>query len=201
MTANRSTLRLRLLRAAIGFVAVAGAAAAGWHGAEQSSPALFAGLLQYAIGVVGVAWLSALSVHNRLAETTEMEGLDHRQHRRLEAEVDSRMGRFWRRALLLALVGLCLAAPSIVVGAGMPVPAWLFSAACAALAVALLTLRRLWHELEEIRALKSQLREQQRREAERAQLVKALNDGVRRGWEPDEQLAGFRSAAQQQTPH
>lgn len=168
---------------------------AGYFGSYYINAALFAGLLKYAIGVVGVLWLFSLSVYNKLSDSTDMAGLDYRQHRNLEIEIRAHLSHFWMRALFLAVVALLLAAPTILTDAKLPIPAWVFGTACGALLIALFSLCGLWSELEEIRELKSRIKEIERRETERASQVKTLKDGAKDAWAPDEKLEGFRSAA------
>lgn len=185
--------------ALIGGVLAAGAGVAGYFAAGYISPALFAGLLKYAIGAVGIVWLFSLNVYNKLSDSTDMPGLDYRQHRHLEVEIRARLNWFWMRAMFLAIVALFLYAPSILSDAQLPIPAWVFSAACAALLLALFSLRRLWAELEEIRELRSHIKELERREAEREKQVKALKEGAKNPWEPDARLAGFRDSRPPET--
>lgn len=181
--------------ALVGAVLAGCAGAAGYYGSSYVAPALFAGVLKYAIGIVGVVWLFSLTVYNKLSDVTDMPGLDYQQHRNLEVEIRTRLSWFWMRALFLAFVALFMYAPSILQDAKMPIPPWAFGAACAALLLALFSLRRLWHELEEIRELRSHIKEMERRESERTAQVKALKDGMKDAWEPDERLSGFRGAS------
>lgn len=177
----------------IGGVLAVCAGVGGYALAGYIIPALFAGLLKYAIGIVGIVWLFSLNVYNKLSDSTDLGGLDYRQHRHLEAEIRVRLNWFWMRALFLAIISFLLYAPSILSDAKLPIPPWVFGAACAALSLALFSLRRLWNELEEIRELKSHIKELERREAERANQVKALKDGAKNPWEPDARLDGFRN--------
>ena len=190
---GRPPQRPRLVSTTLIGAALAGCAgAAGFYGSAYVPPVLFAGVLKYAIGIVGVVWLFSLSVYNKLSDATDMPGLDYQQHRNLEIEIRTRLSWFWMRALFLAFVALFMYAPSILQDVKMPVPALVFGAACAALLLALFSLRRLWHELEEIRELRSHIKEIERREGERAAQVKGLKEGLKGDWEPDERLRGFR---------
>lgn len=182
-----------------GGVLAAGSGVAGYLALRYVSPVLFAGLLKYAIGIVGIVWLFSLNVYNKLSDSTDMPGLDYRQHRHLEVEIRARLNWFWMRAMFLAIVALFLYAPSILAEAKMPIPEWVFGAACSALALALFSLRRLWAELEEIRELRSHIKEIERREAERARQVKALKEGAKAAWEPDAKLDGFRDSPPPET--
>lgn len=165
----------------------------GFFGSRYVDAVLFAGLLKYAVGLVGVVWLFSLTVYQKLSDVTDMPGLDFRQHRNLEVEIRARLNWFWMRAMFLAGMALALYVPSILQDAKISVPAWVFGAACAALAVSLFSLWGLWHELEEIRGLRSHIKEVERREAERAAQVKAMKEARKDGWEKDERLDGFRS--------
>jgi cell division protein FtsB len=190
-------LRLRpsvMSTALIGGVLALCGGAAGYFAVRYVNPALFSGLLKYAIGIVGIVWLFSLTVYNKLWDSTDMAGLDYRQHRHLEVEIRARLNWFWMRAMFLAILALLLYTPSILTDAKLAVPAWVFGAACAALLLALFSLRRLWAELEEIRELRSHIKELERREAEREKQVKTLKDGVKSGWDPDPRLSGFRDS-------
>lgn len=167
-------------------------AAGGFFGSRYAPPAILVAFLKYAIGLIGVVWLFSLHVYNKLSDVTDMPGLDYKQHRNLEVEVRARLHWFWVRALFLAVVALAMYAPSIVTEAKMPVPEWAFGLAFGSLALALFSLRRLWGEMEEIRELRSHVKELERRESERAGRVKAIRDGIKEGWEPDARLDGFR---------
>lgn len=181
-----------LVTALAGGVLAAGAGVGGYLGSRYVDAGLFAGLLKYAVGIVGVVWIFSLTVYQKLSDVTDMPGLDFRQHRHLEVEIRARLNWFWLRAMFLATMALALYVPSILVDAKLPVPAWVFGAACAALAVSLFSLWGLWHELEEIRGLRSHIKEIERREAERTTQVKAMKEGLKGPWEPDPKLDGFR---------
>ena len=170
---------------------------AGFYGSRYVPPVILVGFLKYAIGLVGVVWLFSLNVYNKLSDVTDMGGLDYKQHRNLEIEVRSRLQWFWVRAFFLAFVALAMYSPSILSEAKMPIPEWVFSIACGALALALFSLRRLWAEMEEIRELRSHVKELERREKERADRVKGMKDSVKGDWEPDARLDGFRGDKEQ----
>ena len=182
-----------LVTALVGGVLAAGAGVGGYVGNRYIDAVLLAGLLKYAVGVVGVVWIFSLTVYQKLSDVTDMPGLDFRQHRHLEVEIRSRLNWFWLRAMFLATMALALYVPSILVDAKLPVPGWVFGAACAALAVSLFSLWGLWHELEEIRGLRSHIKEIERREIERSAQVKAMKEGTKGAWEPDSKLDGFRT--------
>ena len=189
-------LRTNLLSTALtGGILASVAGVAGYIATGYVNPAMFAGLLKYSIGAIAIVWLFSLNVYSKLSESTDMAGLDYRQHRQLEVEIRARLSWFWMRALFLAILALCLYAPSILTDAKLAIPGWVFGAACAALLLGIFSLRGLLHELEEIRELKSYIKELERREIERASQVKVLKDGAKNVWEPDEKLGGFRSSA------
>ena len=194
MTAQRKRPP-RLLGTALSGAVVAGfASVIGYVASDHVPHVLFAGVLKYAIGLLGIVWLFSLNVYNKLSDVTDMPGLDYRQHRDIEVEIRTRLSWFWIRALFLGLVAVLLFAPSLLTEAKMCIPAWLFGAAGAALALALFSLRRLWNELEEIRELRSRVKELERREAERTAQLKSLKEGTRAGWSADDRLDGFRNA-------
>jgi hypothetical protein len=172
------------------------AGAAGGYLASRHLPhALLAPLLKYAIGVIGVVWLFSLTVHNKLSDVTEMSGLDFRQHRHIETEIRQRLRWFWLRAIGLGGLAVCLYVPTLLAEAQLPVSDGVLGLAFGALVLALFSLRRLWAELEEIRELKSYVKEIERREKARADVVDTLKDGLPGEWRPDPTLDGFRSGA------
>ena len=183
-----------VLRTALsGGISVAILAAAGYYAAQHVAGSILVGLMKYAIGLVGVVWLFSLNVYNKLSDVTDLAGIDYKQHRNLEIEVQARLQWFWIRAFFLAVVALAMYLPSILTDAKQPVPAWVFGLAGGALALAAFSLRRLLSEMEEIRELRSHVKELERREKERAELVKSLKDDSKGAWTPDERLDGFRS--------
>lgn len=192
MTRHQSSKHGVMRITLIGGLFAFGSASIGYYAAMLIPHAVVTAFLKYAIGLVGVVWLFSLNVYNKLSDVTDLPGLDYRQHRNLEVEVRSRLQWFWVRALFLAVVALAMYIPSMITEAKLPVPRWTFGLATGALALALFSLRRLWSEMEEIRELRSHVKELERREKERAEKVKALKDGRKGGWEPDARLDGFR---------
>ena len=124
--------------------------------------ALLASFLQFSLGGVAVVWFFSLLVHNKLSDVTDWEGIDYRQHRGLEVEVRSRIAWFWFRALFLAIMATILYTPTMLERAGMVAPSWIHGLALAALVLSFYALRNVWRELEEIRELKSYVRELER---------------------------------------
>lgn len=182
--------------AAIAALITAVAAFAGYFASRYVPEAILTPLLKYAIGVIGVVWFFSLTVYNKLADITDLSGLDFRQHRNIELEIRARMHWFWLRAIFLGLLALTMYVPTILRDAKFPIPGWVIGAAFAALALALFSLRRLWSELEEIRELRSYVKEIERREKERSDQVKTLRDGLKEGWQSDPHLDNFRKDRQ-----
>jgi hypothetical protein len=183
-------------RGLIGALLVAAFAAGGFVAGRQVPGDVLALLLKYAIGLLGIVWLLSVTVYNKLSDVTDMQGLDHRQHRHLEIEVQGRLRWFWAKAASLGLVALAMSAPGIwsdtSIGRGTPPPPAVFALAFGAFGLAVFFLRRLWADMEEIRVLRSRVRELERREKERAERVKSLKEDSKGGWPADERLAGFR---------
>ena len=188
-TKRHSVIRTTL----IGSVLCVGLGVAGYFSERYVPYLVLISLLKYFIGIIGVVWVFSLTVYNKLSDVTDISGLDYRQHRNIEGEIRARLHWFWLRAIFLGLLALGMYVPTILDEAKLHIPAWVFSAAFAALALALFALRRLWGELEEIRELKSYVKEIERREKERADQVKALKDAHKGKWESDPKLDGFRN--------
>lgn len=193
MRAEQGPKHSVLRTAFCGGIFVALLSAAGYHASMYIADVILVGLMKYAIGLVGVVWLFSLNVYNKLSDITDLAGIDYKQHRNLEIEVQTRLQWFWVRAFFLAVVALAMYLPSILTDAKEPVPAWIFGLAGGALGLAAFSLRRLLSEMEEIRELRSHVKELERREKERAELVKTLKDDAKSAWVPDERLEGFRS--------
>jgi hypothetical protein len=128
-----------------------------------------------------------------LSDVTDLSGLDYHQHRNIEVEIRARLQWFWLRAIFLGLLALIMYVPTILNNAKLNIPVWVIEIAFGALALALFSLRRLWVELEEIRELKSYVKEIERREKERTDQVKILKDGFKDEWKSDPHLDGFRN--------
>jgi hypothetical protein len=175
-----------------GGIFVALLSAAGYYASLYVAGAIMAGLMKYAIGVIGIVWLFSLNVYNKLTDVTDMAGIDYKQHRSLEIEVQSRLQWFWVRGFFLAFVALAMYLPSIFFEAKLPIPSWVFGLSGGAFALAIFSLRRLLSEMEEIRELRSHVKELERREQARSEIVKALKDDAKTEWVPDGKLDGFR---------
>jgi hypothetical protein len=168
---------------------------AAWGGYALSAHVpmeLLSALLKYSTGIIGIIWLFSVTVYNKLSDITDISGLDYKQHRHIEVEVRGRLQWFWFRALVLGLLALGVNLPSIALEVKLPISPRMIAAGFGALALSLFSLRRIWRELEEIRQLKSYIKELERREKERADQVKELKDGLKAEWEPDTALDGFR---------
>lgn len=183
-----------VLRTALAGVAVfAVAAISGYFASRYTVQAVLVPLLKYTISIIGVVWFFSLTVYNKLSDVTDISGLDFRQHRNVELEIHARLHWFWLRAIFLGLLALAMYVPTILSEAKFAIPDEVIAAAFGALALALFSLRRLWGELDEIRELKSYVKEIERREKERADQVKALKEGIKDDWKPDPLLDGFRN--------
>jgi hypothetical protein len=187
--------RLGVLHTTItGMIIFAAAVICGYFASHYVALTLLVPLLKFTIGIIGIAWLFSLTVYNKLADVTDIPGLDFRQHRNIELEIHARLQWFWLRAIFLGLIALAIYVPTILSEAKLTIPDWVVAIAFGALALGLFSLRRLWEELEEIRELKSYVKEIERREKERAEQVKAIKEGVKDAWEPDPRLNGFRNS-------
>lgn len=177
----------------MGMILFAAAVICGYFASRYVAQAVLVPLLKFTIGIIGVAWLFSLTVYNKLSDVTDIPGLDFRQHRNIELEIHARLQWFWLRAIFLGLIALAIYVPTILSEAKLAIPDWVISVAFGALALGLFSLRRLWGELEEIRELKSYVKEIERREKERADQVKNLKEGVKDDWKSDSRLDGFRN--------
>lgn len=176
-----------------GTIVLAVATASGYFSSRHGLQVVLTPLLKFAIGIIGVAWFFSLTVYNKLSDVTDLAGLDFRQHRNIEIEIRARLQWFWLRAIFLGLLALMMYVPTILSEAHLTPPDWVIGTAVGAFALALFALRRLWSELEEIRELKSYVKELERREKERADQVKTLKEGVHGDWQHDPRLDSFRN--------
>ena len=195
MNSARPRKRSGVLRVTLigGLVTFAAVGIGYWIGTKFAA-AMLASVLKYLLGVVAIVWAFSLAVYHKLSDVTDIPGLDYLQHRNLENEIRSRLHWYYFRLLFLGLLALVIAFPSILVEAKVPVPIWLFGLAFGAVGLLGLSLARLWNELEEIRGLKSYVKELERREQLRDAQVSELKDGRKAGWEPDPKLDGFRES-------
>ena len=189
------TVSLQGMRILIAMIVFAAAGALGYFASQFLAHDVLVPLLKYAISIIGVAWLFSLSVYNKLSDVTDISGLDFRQHRNLEIQIHQRLRKFWLRAIFLSLLALTMYVPTVLSEAKRIVPDEVIAAAFGALALGLLFLQRLGGELEEIRALKSYVKELERREKERVEQLKLLKEGTQEAWKPDPRLDSFRNPA------
>lgn len=177
------------------FVAVLVVSLAAWGGYALSAHVpmeLLSALLKYGTGIIGIIWIFSITVYNKLSDITDISGLDYKQHRHIEIEIRGRLQWFWFRALVLGILALGINLPSIALEVKIPISSRMIAIGFGAFAFGLFSLRRIWRELEEIRQLKSYIKEIERREKERTDQVKELRDGLKTEWEPDTALNGFR---------
>lgn len=180
-----------VLRVAItGGLLVLMCAGAGYEVSTRVPDGTLISLIKYATVILAVVWGFSMAVYNKLSDLTEIDGIDYRQHRGLEVAIQLRLQWFWYRATLLGFVGLSANLPMFMKDGGITPPPWAFSVAFGSLALALYLLRRVWAELEEIRALRSEVKELERMEEKRAEQVRSLKNGTEE-WSPDARLSGI----------
>ncbi|HEX7643475.1 MAG TPA: hypothetical protein VF472_14810 [Burkholderiaceae bacterium] len=197
MNSNRIPFASLLRTTVLAIVIVTAASWGGYALCDYVPVELLAGLLKYGISVVGVIWFFSLTVYNKLSDISDISGLDYDQHRRIEIEVRSRLQWFWLRAVVLGMSALVMFLPSLILDLKAPkmqVPSIIVAIGCGCFAICLVSLRGVWRELEDIRQLRSYVKEIERREKERADQVKELKEGSEEEWKPDETLKGFREA-------
>lgn len=147
-------------------------------------------VFKYATVLLGVVWAFSMIVYNKLSDLTDLPGIDYKQHRGLESAIQLRLQWFWFRAVVLGIAGLTANLPMFLTDGGIVPRQWTFAIAAGSLALALFLLRRVWAELEDIRELRSEIKELGRREQQRSEQMQALKDGVAK-WESDPQLGGL----------
>lgn len=185
-----------LINTALYAVLVCGIAIGSSYIATLYLPTIFiVKLLKFLIGIIAIVWAFSMLVYNKLWDITDLPGLDYRQHRNIEIEVRSRLYWFWLRAIFLGLLTIIMYVPSIIHEAEYCLPYWIIRAAFVAFGLALFSLRHLWVELEEIRELKSHVKELERQEKERLDQLKLLKDGAEDNWSQDPNLDGFRASS------
>lgn len=170
-----------------GVLIVAAGAAAGFWVAGKVPEGTLISFFKFATILLGVVWAFSMLVYNKLSDLTDLPGIDYRQHRGLESAIQLRLQWFWFRAGALGIAALVANLPMFLNDGGMRPMPLAFAVAAAALALALFLLRRVWAELEDIRALRSEVKELERREAQRAEQIQSLKEGVAE-WEPDPKL-------------
>jgi hypothetical protein len=143
--------------------------------------------LKYATVLIGIVWAFSMIVYNKLYDLTELTAIDYKQHRGLESAIQLRLQSFWFRAIILGISSLIINVPMFLKDGGInPTPEF-FSIAFGVLMLSLFLLRRVWLELEDIRELRSEVKEIERREKKRTEQVQVLKDGTK-NWEDDPRL-------------
>lgn len=170
-----------------GILIVSASAAVGHWIAGHVPKGTLISLFKYATLLLGVVWAFSMIVYNKLSDITDLDGIDYKQHRGLESAVRLRLQWFWFRAVMLAITALTANLPLFLNDGGITPPAWAFGVAAGSIALALFLLRRIWTELEDIRELRSEVKELERREKLRANQIQELKAGVG-DWKNDPRL-------------
>lgn len=148
-------------------------------------------LVKYASVLLGVVWAFSMIVYNKLSDLTDLAGIDYRQHRGLEAAIQLRLQRFWYRATMLGLAGLAANIPMFLKDGGITPQPWVFAVSFGSLALGTFLLRGVWFELEDIRELRSEVKELERLEQRRAEQIQSLKNGNAEDWKDDPRLSGI----------
>jgi len=143
--------------------------------------------LKYSTVLLGIVWAFSMIVYNKLYDLTELAAIDYKQHRGLESAIRLRLQWFWFRAVVLGICSLIINVPMFMKDGGLAITPAIFSIAFGTLMLSLFLLRRVWLELEDIRELRSEVKEIERREKKRTDQVQALKDGAK-SWEDDPRL-------------
>ena len=150
-------------------------------------------IFKYLTGVVAVTWLFSFSIYGKLADITDAPGLDYNQHRRLEQIVRTKIRSFWINAVGLAFIAALLNLPTVLQEAKVSIHSLVYSLTFTAFSLCILLLVNSWLQLEEIRQLRSKLKEDQRREELRNEQLKNIAPSSEKAWESDSKLDGFRN--------
>ncbi len=143
--------------------------------------------LKYSTVLLGIVWAFSMIVYNKLYDLTELAAIDYKQHRGLESAIRLRLQWFWFRAVVLGVCSLIINVPMFMKDGGLAITPTIFSIAFGVLMLSLFLLRRVWLELEDIRELRSEVKEIERREKKRNDQVQALKEGAK-NWEDDPRL-------------
>jgi hypothetical protein len=170
-----------------GMLTVSTSAALGYWIAGFAPSGTLISLFTYATLLLGVVWGFSMLVYNKLSDITDLAGIDYKQHRGLECAVRLRLQWFWFRAVMLAITALTANLPKFLKDGGIAPPAWTFGVAAGSIALALFLLRRIWTELEDIRELRSEVKELERREKLRTDQIQKLKAGSG-DWKEDPKL-------------
>jgi hypothetical protein len=172
----------------LGAICVAIGSSFGFWVADVLPDRTLISFLKYATVLLGIVWAFSMIVYNKLYDLTELAAIDYKQHRGLESAIQLRLQWFWFRAVILGMSSLIINVPMFLKDGGIdPTPVF-FSIAFGVLMLSLFLLRRVWLELEDIRELRSAVKEIERREKKRTEQVQALKDGTK-NWEDDPQLS------------
>ncbi len=170
-------------------IVIAGGSAGFWVARIVPDGALIS-FFKYATVLLGVVWGFSMIIYNKLSDLTDIPGIDYKQHRGLESAIRLRLQWFWFRAGALGIAALVANLPMFFKDGGIAPKPWTFAVAAGALGLSLFLLRRVWAELEDIRELRSEVKELERREQQRAEQIQSLKEGVV-VWESDSKLGGL----------
>jgi len=138
---------------------------------------LISEVFAWASGAAAAAWALAFYGFGKLSELTELPALYARQHSRVEVLVARYTRRLWGQGALLAVSALASALPALLLQSQTSVPEYVFWIAGAALGVVLSCVLRSYFLIEHVRKFKSEMRQQDRREAARREQLKTLTPG------------------------
>lgn len=184
-----------LRTAASGGIVISAGAIVGFWLAGIVPDGTLISVVKYATVLLGIVWAFSMIVYDRLSDLTDLAGIDYKQHRGLESAIHLRLQWFWYRATVLGIVGLTANLPLFLKDGGITPQSWTFAISAASLALAMFLLRRVWIELEDIRELRSEVKELERKEQQRATQARSLKDGVSGEWEADPQLGDLERDA------
>ena len=192
---------MRLLRPILlGIPVAAVAAAMGYFLAGRANTLLFAGLLRYSTGVIAIVWAFTMLVYGKIFDLTDMPGLRAREHTNLEHEVRSWIHSFWIKGLFLLLMALAVNLPQFLADAHLNVTASVFAVATVALAWSIQSIVALFSDLEDIRRLRSRVKQLERADAERAAASALLAADLAKPWVPDPEFPNPTIAEQPKPP-
>ena len=140
--------------------------------------------LKYSTVLLGIVWAFSMIVYNKLYDLTELGAIDYKQHRGLESAIRLRLQWFWFRAVVLGISSLIINVPMFLKDGGLPMTPLIFSIAFSVLMLSIFMLRSVWLELEDIRELRSEVKEIERLEKKRTEQIQVLKDGAK-NWEDD----------------
>lgn len=139
--------------------------------------AVLAEAFAWAAGGAALAWALAFYGYGKVAELTDLEGLDHRQQARLEVVVAQHTHRLWAQGLLLLVSAAATAAPALLTKVKVAPPDYVFWIAGAGVGIVVSCVLRSYFLVEGTRRFKSEMRQLDRRERERRQHIESLTAG------------------------